>query len=313
MCTSLSLFTNENHNLFARTMDFPTKTPWKMTFLPKTFKWQPKTEEKNYTSQHAILGGMRYTKGKYLMGDGINDTGLCCAELYFPVAAKYHSENQPDKINLSPQDFITWVLTQNSTVDEVVQKLPTIAIIGLEWFDRDGVYPFHWVLTDASGKMTIIEPTSTTLTAIDDPVHVLTNTPKLENHITNLNRYVGIDSNQFTDETRKAIINYSGKLPHKTIPTDRFIKTALAVDKHPKESLDHSVSWIFCFLDKVKMPKTSDYKDYTHYIGIIDTTDYKYWFKDLVSNQIQCMSLPDLMAKYELPHTFQIKGAFDRV
>lgn len=39
MCTSLTYLDTDNHRYFARTMDFPTTTPWRPIFLPRRYPW----------------------------------------------------------------------------------------------------------------------------------------------------------------------------------------------------------------------------------------------------------------------------------
>ena len=41
MCTVLTL---DQEKLFGRTMDFPPRTPWRLTFLPAGYRWRPVSE-----------------------------------------------------------------------------------------------------------------------------------------------------------------------------------------------------------------------------------------------------------------------------
>ncbi|MBB1062660.1 linear amide C-N hydrolase [Limosilactobacillus fastidiosus] len=52
-----------------------------------------------------MLGGIRLVGNRYLIGDGINEQGLVCTELLFPVVASYGQEEK-GKLNLTLQDFI---------------------------------------------------------------------------------------------------------------------------------------------------------------------------------------------------------------
>lgn len=109
-------------------MDFPFRTPWGLTFLPAGYQWQPANQQKKINDQYAILGGMRLVGNHYLIGDGINEQGLVCAELFFPVAASYGQEEH-GKLNLTPQDFIHWALANHATVQEVIDDLVNITVI----------------------------------------------------------------------------------------------------------------------------------------------------------------------------------------
>lgn len=304
MCTSLTIQTLEQHQFFGRTMDFPTKTPWQLTYLPSHYQWQPKTGLLSFSSQHSILGGMRHTADHFLIGDGINDAGLCCAELYFPVEATYYKQPVSGKINLSPQDFTTWLLSENESIAQVRTKLDQIALVGIDWYDHDGVYPFHWLLTDQTGQTVIIEPTTLSLTSQPDPVLVLTNTPPLHKHITNLNQFLGVAGDQFNAATITAIRQFTGSLPTRRIPTDRFIKAALMRWQNMPTNTAGTLTALFDFLDTVKIPKENDRHDYTHYEGIIDVNTIAYWFKDIQSGKTVEANLATAKNNYSSPHIF---------
>ncbi|MBB1086597.1 linear amide C-N hydrolase [Limosilactobacillus fastidiosus] len=64
----------------------------------------PQINGKN-CDRYAILGGIRLVGNRYLIGDGINEQGLVCTELLFPVVASYGQEEK-GKLNLTLQDFI---------------------------------------------------------------------------------------------------------------------------------------------------------------------------------------------------------------
>jgi len=73
MCTSLTYTNNADQHFFARTMDFPTTTPWRPIFLPRHHRWTTGLNTTRTTNQ-AILGGGRLPVeiADFLMADGIN-------------------------------------------------------------------------------------------------------------------------------------------------------------------------------------------------------------------------------------------------
>lgn len=307
MCTSLTIKTLNHHELFGRTMDFPTKTPWRLTFLPQHYPWQPITATTQFNSHFAILGGMRHINSHYLIGDGINTAGLCCAELYFPVEATYHEQLVVGKINLSPQDFTTWLLSENGSVAEVASKLEQIALIKTQWYDHDGIYPFHWLITDKTGTTAVIEPTGFNLALQNNPVNVLTNTPPLAKHIANLNRFLGLPGMEFNSRTVAAIKKHTGTLPQRKIPTDRFIKAALARWQNVPADVPAATIELFNLLDSVSIKKENDRHDYTHYEGIIDVNTRTYWFKGLATGKLTITTLTNATANYSTAHTFEME------
>src|SRR5699024_1641809 len=92
------------------------------------------------------------------------------------------------------------------------------------------VYPFHWILSDRSGQTLVIEPTGGPLKAQLNPAGVLTNTPILATHLQNLNAFLKVPGNEFTGQTvtaTKAYLASGAPLPTGSVPTKRFIHTAL--------------------------------------------------------------------------------------
>ena len=52
MCTVLTL---DQEKLFGRTMDFPPRTPWRLTFLPAGYRWRPVSEEQSVVNYQPLL------------------------------------------------------------------------------------------------------------------------------------------------------------------------------------------------------------------------------------------------------------------
>lgn len=268
MCT---IFTSIDAPLIGRTMDFPPRSPWKMTFLPTGYRWRPAGSSRYFNNHHAILGGMREVAGHYLIGDGINDAGLFCAELFFPVAAEYPAlEKKKEK--LTPQDFIGWVLGQHSSVQAVITALSQVAISDSAWYDGQH-YPFHWFLVDQSGTY-IIEPVNGRLVVTKNGIGVLTNTPAfpcqkkrlqkiLQEHETTL-------ENVAAEDIRVIGAN----------AVQRFQRAALARwGKRP-----HTVGQLLAILDQLAVTKNPQHAhNYTHYEAVVDHENLRYHFYDCQS------------------------------
>lgn len=294
MCTSLTITATNQHQIMGRTMDFPTKTPWQLTFLPAGYQWQPITDYQPLQTKHALLGGMRYTHHHYLIGDAVNDHGLAVAELYFPVEAHYFDQPVAGKINLSPQDFTTWLLSEHNSVAAIKQHLSQVALVGVPWYDQEAIYPFHWLITDKTGTY-LIEPTQLKLSIIRNPFNILTNTPNLGKQATNLNRFLHISSESGEATTISALSSFTGKAPDRSVPTDRFVKTALwrFRDAPLLPHLDSHT--LISFLTTVQIPKQNDRHDYTHYFGAIDTNELIYYFKGVIHPALTTVRLNDLI------------------
>lgn len=277
MCTVITL---DQQNLFGRTMDFPPRTPWRLTFLPAGYQWHPASSEKIINDQYAILGGMRIVDNHYLIGDGINDQGLVCAELFFPVAASYQHV-QAGKLTLTPQDFIHWVLARHVTVQGVVADLKNVNVIKAKWFD-DTQYPFHWLLMDSTGTYGI-EPLAGQLRVFKNLVGAYTNTPAYPVQLEKLNHYLGNNSQaEFTLQSKIDLAKENPEISGRN-SSDRFILAAQA--RWGKRI--STVEELSNFLRSVTVPKNSHHlHNYTHYQAIINQQTGDYQFHNQMTGKI---------------------------
>ncbi|MDN6452143.1 MAG: linear amide C-N hydrolase [Lactiplantibacillus plantarum] len=314
MCTSLTYLDTDNHRYFARTMDFPTTTPWRPIFLPRRYPW-PTGLATTRMTQYAILGGGRLPDHfkACLMADGINEAGLMCAELYLPHAVEYATQPQVNQINLTPQAFINWALGEHQSVAAVIADLPCVNLVGASWGDDTGeVYPFHWYLSDAHTSV-VIEPTGGPLTAQPNPAGVLTNTPVLSDHQRRLNLYLAISGNQITTATRQAaqhVIQTKQPLPSGPIPTDRFIHMALRRLGTPQLAPQQVPTTLFRWLQEVSLPYHADRRhlishNYTHYRCLITLATRTYRFIPRTTGHEQRLTLtPEMAATWRTPYLF---------
>lgn len=299
MCTAITYHDQDHDAYFARTMDFPKKaTPWRLTYVPEGFSWQVLPSGQYLRGKYALLGGMRMADGHYLIGDAINSAGLACAELYFPGFVKYFDREQFYRINLTPQDVITWILTQHATVAEVAAHLDQIAIIAKVWYDNDIIHPFHWILADDTGTY-LIEPTKEQLTIKKAPRGILTNAPAVEDHQAKLAKLVG------GEITTEKLAAYPKRLPVTRTPSNRYLRTALTLAKQPAPSHGNAVLLGRKVLERVVMEPIAGHKDYTHYIGVADRTRLSYDFTDIEFDSHHRASLKHLMKKHQKPVVFK--------
>lgn len=281
MCTSLTLTAVDGATILARTMDFPNIDPWLPTTLPAGTAWQPFFGS-TQTTQYKLVGAARHLDGHYLFGDGLNSAGLSCAELYFPNRVHYYDAPQNGRVNLTPQDFILWVLGSHRSIADVAADLANVALVAHTWYVENKVYPFHWLLADATGQTAVLEPMTQSLHLIDDPVRVLTNTPELNDHLSRLEAYLGNSSD--LSAAASAQIEQHSELPTGAIPTNRFIRTAINVMGHhqPKGQAEAQTA-AKTYLSQVIIPDQQDghptaNHNFTHYISLLNVTDLTYTF-----------------------------------
>ena len=290
MCTVMTI---DQEHLLGRTMDFPPRTPWHLTYLPQGYRWQPAEMPTEYRNRRALLGGMRVVDGHYLVGDGVNDAGLAMAELFFPVEADYPVAAQVGTRGLTPQDFIMWALGVHATVEELAADLDQVTVVDARWYDHQR-YPFHWLVMDATGTY-VIEPLGDRLHVRANPLAVFTNTPSLDEQAERLAAYL---NQPITASAAQLIV--TAATTNRPLPTggnsvDRFIKAAICRWRQSPRS----VAELHDFLQAVTVPHTPAHAhNYTHYQAVIDLAKRQYDFHDLHSGALVSRSLPELMREF---------------
>lgn len=303
MCTSLTLQTLNEHVLLARTMDFPVKAAWKPVLINQA-TYETALSGKRPIKYPYIGGGRTEENDNILVADGVNTQGLSCAELMFPLKAHYLDDEVAGKLNLTPQDFLPWVLGEHASLDEVKADLDNIALIGKYWMAGHEVFSFHWILTDKTGQTLILEPTVDGLEVIDNSIGVMTNSPTYPEHVAKLEKKLNVDNAQALSQKAQQII-LSQDLPKATnTPTTRFLVAAVnKLGVQPSRTQFEGRNRLFSVLDEVAIPYKPSMDNhpnfnYTHYISVLDSTDQTYYFRYHDSEQVLSFSLADLVALY---------------
>lgn len=281
-------------------MDFPPRTPWHPTYLPRGYRWQAAGAERVNQNCHALLGGMRVVNDHYLIGDAVNDAGMAVAELFFPVAATYPDYPFPGTARLTPQDFIMWAVGMHATVRELAADLKRVTVVDARWYDHQR-YPFHWLLMDQTGTY-VIEPLGDRLHVRANPLAVFTNTPALDDQFERLATYLGLPANVTPQLLRRTLAKTTRPLPTGGNAIQRFAQAAMwRWRQPPRSSAD-----LRDFLQRVTVPHTPAHAhNYTHYQAVIDIADQQYAFHDLHAGTTSHYRLSQLMQRFpQTPHRF---------
>ncbi|KRK89576.1 Choloylglycine hydrolase [Lentilactobacillus sunkii DSM 19904] len=291
------------HVLLARTMDFPVKAAWRPVLINQP-NYETALSGTRPIKYPYIGGGRTEENDNILVADGVNTQGLSCAELMFPLKAHYLDKEVDDKLNLTPQDFLPWVLGEHASLDEVKSDLDNIALIGKYWMAGREVFSFHWILTDKTGQTLIIEPTINGLEVIDNSIGVMTNSPTYPEHMQKLEKKLQATSEQeLADKAEQLILTQD--LPKATnTPTTRFLVAAVnKLGGQESHTQFEARNRLFNVLDEVSIPYKPSMNDhpsfnYTHYISVLDSTDQTYYFRYHDSEQLLSFSLSDLVKLY---------------
>ncbi|SJZ87793.1 choloylglycine hydrolase [Cetobacterium ceti] len=314
-CTGISLKTVDNNYVQGRTIEWG-----EYVLKSDLIIGQRGLNYESYTPD----GGKGFKwKGKYgfvgislmadnFIGEGINEKGLTAGIFYFTRYGSLAKYNKKDtKKSLMDMEFVRWVLSSFSTVDEVEAALKNIVIVPTG-YDKDG-NPFptgHWRVTDKDGNNIVIEIVDNgKIEIFKNKVGVITNAPGYEWQTTNLNNYInlqpgGIASKKMGEQNIFPFGAGTGLLglPGDVTPPSRFIRAAIYANNTPelKNSKD-AVKETFHILNNFDIPIGIQFADKNHipkdllsatqWTTAIDQNNGKFYYKTMFNSQIRMVDL----------------------
>ena len=304
MCTGLALETKDGLHLFGRNMDIEYSFNQSIIFIPRNFKCVNKSNKKELTTKYAVLGMGTIFDDYPTFADGMNEKGLGCAGLNFPVYVSYSKEDIEGKTNIPVYNFLLWVLANFSSVEEVKEALKNANIVDIPISENIPNTTLHWMISDITGKSIVVEQTKEKLNVFDNNIGVLTNSPTFDWHVANLNQYVGLRYNQVLefklgDQSLTALGQGTGLvgLPGDFTPASRFVRVAFLRDamiKNDKDSID--LIEFFHILNNVAMVRGStrtveEKSDLTQYTSCMCLEKGIYYYNTYENNQINAIDM----------------------
>jgi len=191
MCTAITYKPKDSY--FGRNLDLEHSYQETVTITPRNYELV--FREVGVLEKHHAMIGIAYVVEDYpLYYDAVNEKGLAMAGLNFPGNACYNDIVQ-GMDNITPFEFIPWILGQCETVAEVRGLLNHINLINVSFSDELPVSPLHWMIADKEYAI-VVEPVKDGLKVHDNPVGVLTNNPVFEYHLQNLSNYLHLSAKQ---------------------------------------------------------------------------------------------------------------------
>lgn len=254
MCTAVTYHTKDHY--FGRNLDLEYSYQETVTVTPRNY---PLHFRKAVTMQqhYAMIGMAMVADGYPLYYDATNEYGLSMAGLNFPGNAVYQPENaQAD--NITPFEFIPWILGQCKTVSEAEALLNRISLIDISFSAQFPLSPLHWIIADQKRSITV-EPLSEGLRVYENPIGILTNNPPFDYHMHNLKNYLNLTKEEPTNRFAPGIdlTPYSRGMGAMGLPGDlssasRFIKAAFTkLNSRSADTESASISQFFHILGSV--------------------------------------------------------------
>ncbi len=233
-CTGIALKAADGSRVYARTVEWAA-TPMKCGYVvvPRGHSLQSMTPKgldgMKFNARYGYVG--IWTEYDLIVVEGLNEKGLSAGLFFFPGYGGYPEFDATKKeATLSDMQFVSWVLSQFSTIDEVKAALKDVRIAGLD--SRVGTV--HWRIAEPGGRCVVLEITDGEAHFFENELGVLTNSPGFEYQMLNLNNYVNLVPGNASPNnlTADVVLKQFGAnsamlgLPGDFTPPSRFVRAA---------------------------------------------------------------------------------------
>ncbi len=315
MCTAITYKTEKSY--FGRTLDVYFPYGEEVVVTPRNFSFS--FRDKGEIKSHYAIIGAAIVKGNYpLYFEAANEKGVAMAGLNFPELAVY-CDKKENKDNISPFEFISWILSQCENLSGAKKLLENINLWNENFSEDMPLSPLHWIIADKENAITV-EALKDGIKIYENPLGVMTNNPTFDYHLMNLGEYVNLTNhvpqNNFGDVSlnlHSLGIGAKG-LPGDNSSTSRFVRVAFTkVNSDSVKGESDSVNQFFHILNSVGQVKgVNKAKDnenmYTDYTACINLDKGIYYY---TTYENRCISAVD-MHKCNLDGNELIKYPFER-
>lgn len=305
MCTAICLQSKQGETFFGRNMDFSYDIDPHLYIVPSGYEWSNIITGGRLRDQYRFIGIGQELDGLLGFFDGVNETGLAMAALYFAGYADYNGGiGNGREERVASFDFLHYALGRCANVKELKKQLKEVRITGAMDPVTKTVAPLHWIAADRSGNCIVIEITSNGLQVFRNPIGVLANSPDFTWHMTNLRNYMEASPTQteeaFWGDYPMTPFGQAGGtqvLPGGYTSPARFARAAYLKSFLPMpKSRNEAVISCFHVMESVTIPKgavmtSRNHFDYTKYTAFINTATCEYFFKTYDNLQIETAGL----------------------
>ena len=299
MCTAIS-FTTKDH-YFGRNLDLEYSYIETVTITPRNYPLLFRKKE-SLNTHYAMIGIAYVHNGYPLYYDATNEMGLSMAGLNFPGNADYKPEIS-EKDNITPFEFIPWILGQCPTVKDAKVLLDKINLLEEHYNNKLPLSPLHWMISDRESSITV-ESVKDGLKIYENPVGVLTNNPTFDMQLFHLNNYMNLSpqkpENRFSNKVK--LTRYSNGMGALGMPGDwssqsRFVKTAFTkLNSVCGTSEEESVSQFFHILGSVEHQRGcvdmgNNLYEITLYSSCCNTDKGIYYYRTYENSQITAVDM----------------------
>ncbi len=307
-CTDFVLKSQDNAFVAGRSLEFGQILPTQVKLFPRNENVQtvaPNNQKgMNWTSKYAYAGMAIFPQD--LVIDGQNEKGLSVGILWFPDSV------YPDVSKAAPSsvmgftDLSRWLLGNFASVAEAKAALAKINIFAYVIPELGPTAPgVHFSIHDAKGNSLVLEFLNGEARLFDNPSSVLTNSPELPWHLTNLRNFINLSAvNAGKQSLDGTVLQPSGQgtgllgIPGDWTPPSRFVraaifKQAIAVPKDAKATVNaafHLLNTVDIPYGAVRGTQNSEF-DFTQWVVVKDLTNNKLYVRTYDNQNIQVVDL----------------------
>lgn len=311
-CTGISLRAQDGSQVVARTVEWAA-TPMQCGYVvaPRGHAHQSFTPTGEnglkYTSIYGYVG--IYTEYEPFVVEGMNEAGLSAGLFFFPQYGEYAPYVEAENAKtLCDMQFVSWVLSQFSTIDQVKAAIKDIDLVTL----NHKIGAVHWRIAEPNGRMVVLEVVNGVPNFYENTLGVLTNAPGFKWHLTNLNNYINLEPGSAPDQTIKPGITLmplghgSGMLglPGDFTSPSRFVRATFYQTTSPVWATGfETVVQAFHILNNFDIPVGSQHAkadipkglpSATQFTAVTDQTAMKLYYRTAWNSNIRCINLNDI-------------------
>ena len=311
-CTGISLRAQDGSRVVARTVEWAA-TPMQCGYVvaPRGHQHQSYTPTGlnglKYKSVYGYVG--IYTEYEPFVVEGVNEAGLSAGLFFFPNYGDYapYKESNNDE-TLCDMQFVSWVLSQFSSIDQVKSAISEIDLVTL----NHKIGAVHWRITEPNGRMVVLEVVNGVPNFYENKLGTVTNAPGFQWHMTNLNNYINLEPGTCKDVTiapgitLQSLGHGSGNLglPGDFTSPSRFVRAAFFQTTSPTWATGFdTVVQAFHILNNFDIPVGSQHAmadipkglpSATQFTAATDLKAMKFYYRTAWNSNIRCIDLMDI-------------------
>ena len=283
-CTGITLKSKDGQTVVARTIEWGgSDLNSQYVIVPRGYKQQSflpggATDGMTFTARHGYVG--LSVEQEQFVAEGLNEAGLSA-------------------------QLAAYILGECATIEEVKEAVKRVHVVQID----PRASTVHWRFTDPTGRQVVLEIVEGgQLRFYENPLGVLTNSPDLPWHLTNLNNYVNLfpgpaPARQLGSMELKQFGAGSGflGLPGDVTPPSRFVRAAFYQATAPQQATaKEAVLQGFQILNNFDIPVGIEFADAkvptdipsaTQWTSATDMAGHRIYFRTMYDSRIRCIDL----------------------